>query len=294
MRPVSAGPVTGLVILIGLLTALARTVGLGGAGWAVGIGCGLLGTAALTRALTRTLRGPTSDPAAPPRLSRTVRGGLGPADRVTLGRAVLAGGVAALVADSFDRPVSVPALVALATVALVLDAVDGRVARRTGTVSALGARFDLEVDAFLILVLSGYVARSAGAWVLLIGLARYALVIAGWALAWLHEPAPPRYWCKVVAATEGVVLTATAADVAPRSLTVAAVAAALVLLAESFGREVWWKWRRHGVKLGRYVVPRESVDLAHCGNPGRSVDLDNGVPSGQIVVTLLREEVGAG
>ncbi len=41
------------------------------------------------------------------------------------------------------------ALVALASAALVLDAVDGQVARRTGTATALGARFDGEVDAFL-------------------------------------------------------------------------------------------------------------------------------------------------
>ena len=42
----------------------------------------------------------------------------------------------------------------LSSVALALDGVDGQVARRTRTVSALGARFDMEVDAFLVLVLS--------------------------------------------------------------------------------------------------------------------------------------------
>ncbi|MFD8079956.1 CDP-alcohol phosphatidyltransferase family protein [Streptomyces sp. NPDC059718] len=40
----------------------------------------------------------------------------------------------------------------LATLALLVDAVDGRVARRTGTTSPLGARFDMETDAFLIRV----------------------------------------------------------------------------------------------------------------------------------------------
>ena len=66
-------------------------------------------------------------------------------------------------------------LVSLATVALVLDAVDGWVARRTRTTGMFGARFDAEVDAFLILVLSVYVARSVGAWVLAIGVARYGV-----------------------------------------------------------------------------------------------------------------------
>ena len=110
----------------------------------------------------------------------------------------------------------------------------------------MGARFDGEVDAFLILVLSVYVARSAGAWVLAIGAARYAFLAAGWLLPWMREPLPPRYWRKVVAATQGIVLTIAAADVLPLALTQAALVVALALLAESFGRDVWWLWsRRH-------------------------------------------------
>ena len=165
---------------------------------------------------------------------------------MTLARATLAVGVAALVADSFDQPVPVTLLVSLAAIALALDAVDGWVARRTRTTSTLGARFDGEVDAFLILVLSVYVARSAGAWVLAIGAARYAFLAAGWVLPWMREPLPPRYWRKVVAATQGIVLTIAAADVLPLALTQAALVAALALLAESFGRDVWWLWsHRH-------------------------------------------------
>jgi phosphatidylglycerophosphate synthase len=135
--------------------------------------------------------------------------------------------------------------VTLAATALVLDCVDGWLARRTGTASEFGARFDMEVDAFLIAVLSCCVARSLGPEVLLIGLARYAFVAAGWWLAWLREPAPPRHWRKVVAAVQGVVLTAVASGVPPRPVSVAAVVAALALLTESFGSEVWQKWRQH-------------------------------------------------
>jgi phosphatidylglycerophosphate synthase len=237
VRVVPAGPVIGLTALLALLAALAGAVGLGVAGWAAGIGCGVIGTVALSRALTR--HGVAH---------------LAPADRVTLARAVLVGGVTALIADSFARPGAVPALVALTAVALVLDSVDGWVARRTRTASERGARFDLEVDAFLILALCGYVARSAGAWVLLIGLARYALVAAGWLLTWLREPAPPRRWCKVVAAIQGVVLTVVAAGVLPHELNVAAVAGALALLVESFGREVCWKWRRSRERSSHSVV----------------------------------------
>ncbi len=42
---------------------------------------------------------------------------------------------------------------ALAVPALILDGVDGWVARRTGTANDAGARLDMEVDAALILVL---------------------------------------------------------------------------------------------------------------------------------------------
>jgi hypothetical protein len=210
-----------------LFTALLGVVSLSGnglsaAGWVVGIACGAITDLGLALALSHF------------RADR-----LTPADSVTLARATLAAVVAALVADSFVQPVPVTMLVSLAAVALVLDAVDGWVARRTA-IGSLGANFDAEVDAFLILILSVYVARSAGAWVLLVGAARYMFLAAGWALPWMREPLPPRYWRKFVAATQGIVLTVVAASVLPSVVTRTALVGALVLLAESFGRDVWW------------------------------------------------------
>src|SRR5215218_11011335 len=118
-------------------------------------------------------------------LNRSGSAVLGAANRVTLARASLVGAVTALLADALVGSASVAAAVGLAAVALVLDAVDGWVARRSGTVSALGARFDMEVDAFLILVLSVYVAQSVGPWVLVIGAMRYVFVVVSWVLPWL-------------------------------------------------------------------------------------------------------------
>ena len=138
---------------------------------------------------------------------------------------------------------SVTALVTLAVVALVLDAVDGQVARRTGTTTPLGARLDGEVDAFLILLLSIAVSRHYGSWVLVIGAARYVLLLAGWLIPWLAAPLPPRYWRKVVAAVQGIVLTVAVSGVLDRAAGMIAVAAALLLLAESFGRDVIWLYR---------------------------------------------------
>nr|MDQ2956668.1 CDP-alcohol phosphatidyltransferase family protein [Actinomycetota bacterium] len=179
----------------------------------------------------------------------------------TFARAALVGGVAALVTNSFARSTPLPTLIALATSALLLDAVDGAIARRTGTVTAVGARFDMEVDAFLLVVLSVFVAYRIGPWVLLIGAARYLFVVAGWLLPWLREPAAPRHWCKTVAAIQGVALTIAAADVLPRAAIDLMLAAALVLLAESFGRQVWWL-SRHRVRTHRPVRQVEAVPAA--------------------------------
>jgi len=218
---------TGAVVQVVLLAALGAGAGLGpvgliaGAGYAVGL-CALLAAAA----------------------RRAGAAALGPADLVTLARAVLVGGVTALVADGLaggGTPVAV--LVVLASTALVLDAVDGRVARRTGTASELGARFDMETDAVGVLVLSVHVATLLGPWVLAIGAMRYAFVAAGRALPWLRAPLPTSHAAKAVAAVQGVVLVVAGADVVPRPAAVALVVTALVLLAWSFGRSVAWLWR---------------------------------------------------
>lgn len=172
------------------------------------------------------------------------------ADHVTMARACLACGSAALVAAAVLPPAARPPsatavllLVGLATTGLALDWVDGRVARATGTATPLGARFDMEVDAFLVLVLSAGATRTLGTWVLAIGLARYALLAAEQVLPFLRRPVPARHWSKVVAATQGVVLTVVAADVLPRPVATVAVLLALGLLVESFGHQVHWLWR---------------------------------------------------
>ncbi len=215
--------------LVMSLVALEATAGTGPSAWVVGLACGVLVNAAVARGIVAT-----------------GAGALGPADLVTLSRATLACAVAALVADSFSHQSSRPILVSLAVVALLLDGVDGPVARRSGTTSAFGARFDGEADAFLILVLSVYVAPSVGTWVLAIGAARYLFGMAGLGLPWLRRQLPPRHWRKVVAAVQGVVLVLAAAGIAPGGVVALGLAVALALLTESFLRDVLWLWsHRH-------------------------------------------------
>ncbi len=225
LRARRAGPASGLLAPAAMLAGLAVTAGLGPAGWTAGAACAAIMAAALARGLA---------PGEP----------LGAANAVTLARATAALGVAALVADSFARETPAGLLVALAAVALALDAADGWVARRTGTATALGARFDGEVDAFLIAALSIYAAPRYGAWVLAMGAARYVFLAGERARPWMRLPLPPRRWRRVVAATGGVVLTVAAADVLPRATMQVLLALALAALAASFAECTWWLWRR--------------------------------------------------
>ena len=214
-----------MVALVALLAALGTTAGLGPPAWGVGLACGALLSVAVARGVVAAG-------------ART----LGPADLVTLSRAALACTIAAVVAAASPEDRLRAVVVTLAVLALVLDAADGQVARRTGTASAFGARFDGEADAFLIMVLSVYVAPEVGWWVLAIGAARYVFGAAGWGLPWLRHPLPFRYWRKVVGAVQGIALTWAAAGVGPPGTVAAGLAVALVLLSESFGRDVLWLW----------------------------------------------------
>ena len=220
------GPTMGVVAQCTVLVMLAGTVGLGLAGWFTGVTFAMVVWALLARALHAS--GHTS---------------LGPANAVTLARATLVGAVTALVVDTLDGNPPVALLVTLATVALVLDAVDGYVARRTGSTSAVGARFDMETDAFLILVLSVFVAQSLGAWVLAIGALRYLFVAAAWRWSWLNRILPPRQSRKVVAAIQGIVLTVAGAGVVWSALMGLVVAGALALVIWSFALDIRWLWR---------------------------------------------------
>ncbi|WP_046472423.1 CDP-alcohol phosphatidyltransferase family protein [Allosalinactinospora lopnorensis] len=229
-------PAVGAGAQVVLLALLSASVGLGPAGWLAGTAYALATCVLLTSALNR---------------SRAQS--LGPADRVTLARSTLAGGVTALVVDSLaggGTPVAL--LVMLAAVALVLDGVDGHVARRTGTVSTLGARFDMEVDAFLILVLSVFVAGFLGAWVLVIGAMRYAFAAAAHVAPWLRASLPPSFARKTVAALQGVVLVIASAGILPYAAAFLLVGGALATLVWSFGRDIGWLWRtryRHAIAV---------------------------------------------
>jgi len=167
----------------------------------------------------------------------------GAANYVTLVRALL---TLALLWIATQQPGSRLAWTAgwIAGAVAALDGVDGWLARRSGTVSVFGARFDMETDAAFLLILSALAFRygKAGGWVLLIGLMRYLFVAAGWLFPWLTGPLSPTLRARTVAVVQMVTLAVIL--VLPPLLASIAAGVALVLLVWSFAIDVGRLWRQ--------------------------------------------------
>lgn len=169
----------------------------------------------------------------------------GAANSVTLARGALTVLLLALVGIEADVPLAWT-IVALAAVAASLDAVDGAVARSRAEASAFGARFDMEVDALLILVLAGLVFQhgKAGAWILLAGLLRYAFVAASWVWPWFGAELPPSRRRQAVCVVQIVSLIGALAPILAAPWSAVLAFAGLVFLVWSFGIDVAWLARR--------------------------------------------------
>jgi phosphatidylglycerophosphate synthase len=171
---------------------------------------------------------------------------LGPANRVTVVRATVVALTAALIGEP-DTPRVAATAVTMALAAMVLDGVDGWLARRTRMASAFGARFDVETDALLIMVLSVLVWRhdKAGAWVLACGMMRYAFVAAGLLLPWMAGPLTPTRRARVVAVVQIVGLSVALVPIVARPISTVAAAATLAALTWSFAIDVERLWRQN-------------------------------------------------
>jgi phosphatidylglycerophosphate synthase len=172
-------------------------------------------------------------------------GMFGAANAVTLVRAAL---IAPLIALLFEAPTAALAwfAIVLAVAGLVLDGVDGRLARRSGQTTAFGARFDMETDASLILVLSALCWQfgKAGAWILAAGLLRYLFVAAGRLLPWIRSALPPSRRRQTVCVVQIVALLLCLSPLLPPPFSAAAGALGLAILAWSFLIDTIWLARR--------------------------------------------------
>ena len=172
---------------------------------------------------------------------------LGLANYVTAARAALV----ALIAGVVGHPATLAmlwTLVSLAILSSALDGVDGWVARRTQMTSEFGARFDMETDALLILVLAILVWQheKAGAWVLGCGLMRYGFVAAGWLLPWLAQPMRSTWRGKAVAVGQVLALAGALVPIVPPRISTLVAACALATLTWSFAIDIRWLSRRPG------------------------------------------------
>ncbi len=233
--PTREAAVYGLLALVGLILGalmLQRAAGL--PGYAIlSIGAAfLLGLAAVLIPL------PTHHPHAH----------FGAANLVTLLRAALAALLLGFVgADT--QPSLAWSAVGIATIAAILDAVDGPLARRQGLNSAFGARFDMETDAALVMILSILVWQfdKAGPWVLASGLMRYSFVVAGWPMPWLRGTLPLSTRRQAICVAQVIILIVSLAPVVPLNASAALAAIGLVALAGSFAIDVGWLARNRRV-----------------------------------------------
>ena len=172
----------------------------------------------------------------------------GIANSITAVRAVLAVSVAAAIAAT-PSPRLAWLVVAAAVAATVLDGVDGWAARRFAESSAFGARFDMEVDALLILALSvlAWTFGKAGVWVVASGLLRYLFVAAGWIWPWMERPLEPSRRRQTVCVVQIVSLIVVVSPVTEPPLSTVAAAIALAVLAWSFAVDTWWLYRAEQV-----------------------------------------------
>lgn len=172
----------------------------------------------------------------------------GPANVVTLyrsaGTVLLASlvPVAGLLSDSWLWLITI-----LAILLLSLDGVDGYLARRTRLASDFGARFDMEIDALLILTISIFLWQSgeAGLWITAVGLMRYLFVLAGLWSRPLRGELFPSFRRKLVCVIQLVVLCAILSPLVSSPLSGALGIVALTCLTGSFLRDVLWLYQNY-------------------------------------------------
>lgn len=167
---------------------------------------------------------------------------LGWANRITLLRGMLVAILAGAVVFPEFMARHAVAMTTLALLALLLDGLDGWVARLTRSATAFGARFDMELDAFFILVLCAALLGldKVGVWVLAIGAMRYAFVVAGWCWPWLTHALPESQRRKAVCVWQVASLLLGLLPMVSSGVAATLAALALLLLCLSFMLDVRW------------------------------------------------------
>ncbi len=184
--------------------------------------------------------------------------GFGRANCITLVRAVLtcllAGGIG-LMAHS-DALVWI--LVAIAALALVLDGVDGWLARKLRECTDFGARFDLEIDALFLLIVSilVYELDKAGAWIVIPGILRYAHLALAYFWPALALPLPPSRRRKVIYVVFASLMIACLSPVVPPEVSSWLALVGVSVLVLSFAVDITWQIHRAATGPAGGLTPR--------------------------------------
>ena len=168
----------------------------------------------------------------------------GPANYVTMIRVMMVALIASLIGEPEIPRAALAASIGTA-VMTVLDGVDGWLARRSRMTSAFGARFDMETDAALVMVMSIliWLYGKAGVWALLGGMMRYIFVIAGWWLPWMARPLRPTRRARTITVCHMVGLSVGLAPFVPVPLSAIVVGLTTAALSWSFAVDVRRLWR---------------------------------------------------
>jgi phosphatidylglycerophosphate synthase len=132
-------------------------------------------------------------------------------------------------------------LASLAALILILDGLDGPVARRSGMASAFGARFDMEADCLFVLAVCWLMMATgaAGAWMLVFGSLRYAFMLASLRWPGLNGELKPMRRRKAIYVAQAAAPTIGITPFCPPALAWGLCAAAFALVALSFALDAF-------------------------------------------------------
>ncbi|WP_378943336.1 CDP-alcohol phosphatidyltransferase family protein [Paracoccus sp. R86501] len=166
-------------------------------------------------------------------------GRFGAANTITLLRMSLA---TALLVSVAVGPVTGWMVAGVAAVSLALDGLDGWLARRQGLTSGFGARFDMEVNAALALILALHALRGdpVGPEIMVLGVMRYLFIGAAHLLPWLAAPLYPSWRRKAICVLQIATLIALQLPVMPDGVGIILARIAAAALIWSFLRDILW------------------------------------------------------
>lgn len=177
-------------------------------------------------------------------------GSFGPANRVTLARGALIALLLALIGES---PTTARAwfAVMVASLAVAMDGFDGWLARRRGSSSDFGARFDMETDAVLIFATAALAWQygKAGSWILAAGLLRYLFAASAYLIPWMRRALPKSRRRQTICVFQALSLVVCLAPALPPAVSYFVAMAGLALLCGSFAVDIVWLARAPGGPL---------------------------------------------